>query len=150
LIEEELRVHYDHLSDVVSAENRFGKALSVLDSSADLLDQLIDHMNNELGSDAATRLAGLTESKAVFRSMRGQCNAFVRTAKYLQQRTQTTGKLLADTLALRAQVVAGDQSTNMLRLNKSAVFITTLTLVYLPASFLAVSSSMVSLVTLPR
>jgi len=136
-IEEPLRVHYDHLNDVVSAENRFIKALAILASSADLLDQLLDLLSDETRSDGATWPVKLAGTRAFFQNCRGQCSAFVRTASYLQQRTQTTGKLLAETLSLRAQVVAGDQSTNMLRLNKSAVFITTLTLVYLPASFLA-------------
>ncbi|RGP76505.1 zinc transport [Fusarium sporotrichioides] len=50
---------------------------------------------------------------------------------------QKITQLLANTLSFREQSLAKAQNTTMLRLNKSAVFITTLTLLYLPPSFVA-------------
>ncbi|KPA42068.1 zinc transport protein [Fusarium langsethiae] len=51
--------------------------------------------------------------------------------------SQKITQLLANTLSFREQSLAKAQNTTMLRLNKSAVFITTLTLLYLPPSFVA-------------
>ncbi|KAF5242913.1 hypothetical protein FAUST_3080 [Fusarium austroamericanum] len=57
---------------------------------------------------------------------------------YLESRlSQKITQLLANTLNFREQSLAKAQNTTMLRLNKSAVFITTLTLLYLPPSFVA-------------
>lgn len=78
-----------------------------------------------------------TQTTATFRNMQRHCLANSRNATYLQQRVQLTGELLSDTLSFRDQVVAKEQNGTMLQLNKSAVFITMLTLLYLPASFVA-------------
>ena len=59
--------------------------------------------------------------------------------KDLQKLAEKNTQLLANTLSFREQLYAKAQNDNMLRLNKSAVFITTLTLFYLPASFVSVS-----------
>lgn len=84
---------------------------------------------------------GTAQLAAQFKNRRTQCDGYTRTATYQQQRSQTTAQLLANTLSFRDQVIAKEQNGNMLQLNKSAVFITTLTLVYLPASFMAVSQT---------
>lgn len=75
------------------------------------------------------------------KNIRRQCEVYSRTATHLQQRVQITAQLLADTLLFRDQVLAHEQNGNMLQLNRSAVFLTTLTLLYLPASFLTVRYS---------
>jgi RsiW-degrading membrane proteinase PrsW (M82 family) len=48
-----------------------------------------------------------------------------------------TNQFLASSLSFRDQAMTKEQSRTMLRLNKSAVFITSLTLVYVPASYMA-------------
>lgn len=74
------------------------------------------------------------------KNQRRNCSAYLRTANFLKERVESASSLLANTLSFREQVLAKEQNGNMLQLNKSAVFITVLTLVYAPASFIAVSS----------
>ncbi|KAH7083884.1 hypothetical protein FB567DRAFT_561823 [Paraphoma chrysanthemicola] len=57
---------------------------------------------------------------------------FTRTSIFLQQRSNNTATLLADTLAFRNQGVAQEQNGSMVVLTRSAVFITVITLIYLP------------------
>ena len=124
---------YDNLITLVSLEKRFFKALALLSGTNDIL--------SDLGAlEESTSSSGAALACSWVRNHRRQCDAFWRTATYLQNRARTTAQLLSDTLALQDQVIAKDQGANMLQLNKSAVFLTTLTLVYLPGSFVAVSA----------
>ncbi|EXK25064.1 hypothetical protein FOMG_18252 [Fusarium oxysporum f. sp. melonis 26406] len=72
-----------------------------------------------------------------FKQYHRNCQAYARVAQSLQERTQRITQLLVNTLSFREQLNAKSQNENMLKLNKSAVFITTLTLLYLPPSFVA-------------
>lgn len=72
-------------------------------------------------------------------NLRRRCAAGRRVAGYLEERIKSSSTLLAQTLSLKDQEIAKEQNGNMLQLNKSAVFITMLSLVYAPASFVAVS-----------
>ncbi|PHH80285.1 hypothetical protein CDD80_2126 [Ophiocordyceps camponoti-rufipedis] len=79
------------------------------------------------------------------------CVAYSRSADYLLQCTRSAAQVLTAALSLQNQRVARKQNdriymlhsaaekqnSNMLKLNESAVFITTLTLLYAPASFIA-------------
>ncbi|PSN67176.1 hypothetical protein BS50DRAFT_494669 [Corynespora cassiicola Philippines] len=58
--------------------------------------------------------------------------AITRSAQFLQKRSNNTATLLADTLAFRNQGVAQEQNMSMIVLTRSAVFITVITLIYLP------------------
>lgn len=97
--------------------------------------------------DALTELSSLAttlhreQQHQQLKNIQRQCGVYSRTAAHLQERVQVTAQLLSDTLLFRDQVLAKEQNGNMLQLNRSAVFLTTLTLLYLPASFLTVSSS---------
>ncbi|KAI0126147.1 hypothetical protein BJ170DRAFT_633987 [Xylariales sp. AK1849] len=122
-IDEALRVGYDNLSELVGISNRFLQVPTVLYHGNDVLDELLT-----LSSGPASSPLERYRRRAI---------ADTRTATYLQQRAQTTAQLVSDTLSFRDQIVAKEQNGNMLRLNKSAVFLTTLTLLYLPASFVA-------------
>ena len=57
---------------------------------------------------------------------------------FLQQRSNNTATLLADTLQYRNQAVAQDQNGSMIILTRSAVFITIITLIYLPWTLITV------------
>ncbi|KAK1752732.1 hypothetical protein QBC47DRAFT_389172 [Echria macrotheca] len=130
-IDEPLRFGYDHLSELVSLETKFLQVPAILETSSETLVELGLLLVNM--SEIAANHPGTRQLKNYQR----QCGVYSRTAVHLQARTQTTARLLADTLSFRDQVVAKEQNGNMLQLNKSAVFITTLTLLYLPASFVA-------------
>lgn len=128
-----LAVGYDSLRTLTSLQTRFLEVPAILTSATEILDELCNVVSSM--SVAPTNHGGVH----YFKNHRRECTANSRNAAHLQQRANIVSKLLADTLLLRDQVLAKEQNANMLRLNKSAVFITTLSLVYLPSSFLAVS-----------
>ncbi|UNI16540.1 hypothetical protein JDV02_002967 [Purpureocillium takamizusanense] len=133
-IDEPLRLGYDHLISMVNLENRFNKTISLLASTTELITDLRALLDNHALMPASR---DDSHTDVVFDNHLRQCAAFTRTAAYLERRVQTAAQLLSDTLSFRDQVIAKEQSGNMLQLNKSAVFITTLTLIYAPASFAA-------------
>ncbi|KAJ5370258.1 Mg2+ transporter protein CorA-like/Zinc transport protein ZntB [Penicillium cataractarum] len=126
-IEEPLRLSYDHLSTLSNLEIRFLQVPAMITSTTDVIDELCTIF------EAISRPS--IESQDL-QNHRRKCLVNSRTATHLKDRVQTIAHLLADTLLLRDQVVAREQNKNIFQLNKSAVFITTLTLLYLPASFL--------------
>ncbi|KAK0631511.1 hypothetical protein B0T14DRAFT_4413 [Immersiella caudata] len=130
-IDEPLRIGYDNLSALISLETRFLQVPAVLETTSETLLDICSLITSI--STAAAHHPGTLSLRNHIR----KCRSYSRTASHLQQRTQITARLLADTLSFRDQVVAKEQNGNMLQLNKSAVFITTLTLLYLPASFVA-------------
>ncbi|CAI7592653.1 unnamed protein product [Penicillium crustosum] len=133
LIGGELGLGYDSLRTLTSLQTQFLEVSTILASAIDLLDDICTLISSE--SVTSTNHAGVH----FYKNQRRECVASSRNASHLQERAQIVSKLLADTLLFRDQALAKEQNSNMLKLNKSAVFITTLTLVYLPSSFLAVS-----------
>lgn len=139
-IEEPLRLGYDQLSAMVSIDGRFAKASSLLASTSDLITEL----NALLADDPNLCASSERNSQSAINKLNNhirQCAAQSRAAMFLQHRVQSASQLLANTLSFREQVIAKEQNGNMIKLNKSAVFITTLTLIYAPASFVGVRSS---------
>ncbi|KAK5653980.1 hypothetical protein OQA88_7656 [Cercophora sp. LCS_1] len=130
-IDEPLRLGYNNLSALVGLKTRFLQVPTMLQAASETLSELCSLLG--MMSEVAATHPGTLELKNHLRRSKG----YSQTATYLRQRTQTTARLLSDTLSFRDQVVAKEQNGNMLQLNKSAVFITTLTLLYLPASFVA-------------
>lgn len=131
-IDEPLRLNYDNLSALSNLEIRFLQISTIVESTTETIDglcQLFDELSRP-NSEAQN-----------LRNICRKCLVSSRTATNLKNRVQIMARLLSDTLLLRDQMVANQQNTNMFQLNKSAVFITTLTLLYLPASFMAVSAS---------
>ena len=128
-----LGLGYDSLSTLNGLQTRFLEVPAILASATDILDELCTVISS--CSAISTNHPGVQ----FFKNHRRKCIANSHNASHLQERTHIVSKLLADTLLFRDQVLAKEQNTNILQLNKSAVFITTLTLVYLPSSFLAVS-----------
>lgn len=106
-------------------------------STSDLLDEIIGFLGSfpDVVNDHRRQNALLNS----FRNHRRSCTSYSRSAEFLKDRVVAATQLLANTLSLRDQVLANEQNGNMLQLNKSAVFITTLTLIYAPASYVAVS-----------
>lgn len=138
LVSGPLAVSYDTLRTLTALETRFLEVPAILKSATNILDELYD-----VGS---FRSGQSTDHPGVhyFKNLRRECIAISHNASHLQQRTKIVSKQLADTLLLRDQVLAKEQNASMLQLNKSAVFITKLTLIYLPSSFLAVSVPLIS------
>jgi hypothetical protein len=79
---------------------------------------------------------------AAFQQHIRECAGYTRVAECLHQRAQKITQLLANTLSFREQLNAKVQNNTMLKLNN---LITTLTVLYLPASFVAVGVNCPSL-----
>ncbi|KAJ5685591.1 hypothetical protein N7455_010722 [Penicillium solitum] len=131
LIGGELGLGYDSLRTLTGLQTQFLEVSTILASATDLLDDLCTLISS--GSVTSTNHVGVH----FYKNQRRECIANSHNASHLKERAQIVSKLLADTLLFRDQALAKEQNSNMLKLNKSAVFITTLTLVYLPSSFLA-------------
>ncbi|KAK1465215.1 hypothetical protein CMEL01_12570 [Colletotrichum melonis] len=143
-IDEPTTMKPSHLTKLASLANRFQTISSILESSEETLSELSALCTHRLLLPKGSSMKNadnevLQESASEFENFRRQCRAFSRTATDLHHRAQTTSQLLANTLSFREQLDSRKQNENMLRLNKSVVFITTLTLLYLPPSFIAVS-----------
>ncbi|KAI1211104.1 uncharacterized protein F4807DRAFT_459335 [Annulohypoxylon truncatum] len=129
-IDEPLRVGYDNLSALASLESQLLQTSSFLSHGKEVL--------HELSAILGREKKNFQTAEALDNYCR-QALAHSRTATLLQRRANTTTQLLTNTLSCHDQLLAKQQNDNMLRLNKSAVFLTTLTLLYLPASFVAVN-----------
>ncbi|KAI0889173.1 uncharacterized protein GGS22DRAFT_153353 [Annulohypoxylon maeteangense] len=127
-IDEPLRVGYDNLSALASLDSQFAQASTFLSHGEEVLRELSSILGHE---NQNIRTVGELDNH------RRQVVAHNRTSTLLQKRAHTTTQLLTNTLSCHDQLLAKQQNGNMLRLNKSAVFLTTLTLLYLPASFVA-------------
>ncbi|KAI3551427.1 hypothetical protein CABS03_01486 [Colletotrichum abscissum] len=141
-IDEPTTMKASHLTKLASLANRFQTISSILESSEETLSELSALCSHSLLLPKGSSMENadnevLQESASEFENFRRQCRAFSRTAADLHHRAQTTSQLLANTLSFREQLDSRKQNENMLRLNKSVVFITTLTLLYLPPSFIA-------------
>ncbi|PFH62085.1 hypothetical protein XA68_15176 [Ophiocordyceps unilateralis] len=128
-IDEPLRLGYDNLSAMASLETRFLAMSTMLSAAQQVLSDASALLREEPLS--RPREADMLDNHG------RRCVAYARAATHLRQRAQTTIQLLTATLSLRDQIIAKEQNGSMLQLNKSAVFVTTLTLVYAPASFVA-------------
>lgn len=129
-IEEPLRLSYEQLSKLSSLEVRLLQVPAMIASTTEVIDELCELFDKMLRPHA--------ESQNL-QNYRRKCQVQSRSATHLKERVQTISRLLSNTLLLRDQMVAKEQNKSIFQLNKSAVFITTLTLFYLPASFLGVS-----------
>lgn len=133
-IDEPLSLKYHNLSVLSKLEGHFLQMPTILAGAIDVLDEL-SALIGSVDNTPSTQF-GLQN----LNNQRRQCITYSRTSMHLQQRVQSVARLLADTLLLRDQVVTSEQNEQIFQLNKSAVFITRLSLLYLPPSFIAVST----------
>jgi hypothetical protein len=138
-IDEELPVNHETLSKFADLRNRFLQIPTILAQSADTLLELTALVQDL--TPAGPTPTQFMQFPMLAEKYRRQCVTLTRTSSYLQQRAEVMSGFVSGTLSLRDQVVAKQQNNSMVRLNKSAVFITALTLVYLPSSWLAVSTA---------
>ncbi|KAJ5923409.1 Mg2+ transporter protein CorA-like/Zinc transport protein ZntB [Penicillium verhagenii] len=129
-IDEPLSLKYNNLNVLTKLEGDFLQMPTILAAAIDVLDELC-----VLISSANTTPSAQSELEDL-KNQRRQCITYSRASVHLQQRVQSVARLLADTLLLRDQVVTSEQNEQIFQLNKSAVFITRLSLLYLPPSFI--------------
>ena len=132
---------HDTLGRVRFLESRFLPLQPVLGSFEEVLRGL-EGVNKSLHSAGVVDSESLRSAKSSSDNVARYCRAYARTAMFLQQRSNNTATLLADTLQYRNQAVAQDQNGSMIILTRSAVFITIITLVYLPWTLITVRCSM--------
>lgn len=135
-IDEPLRLGYNQLKSLTRVEARFHEAITNLASASDVLEDFARVYERQSGL-----LAQGDNGKDHLENLRRQCQICSRNSSHLQKRVKSISRLLANTVLFRDQLLAKEQSKNMTQLNRSAFFMTTLTLFYLPGSFLAVSIS---------
>jgi len=136
-ITETLLVNHDTLGKVRSLESRFLPMKAILANFVDVLDELKD-LSESLAADKVISGADVKSANRRLENSRKQCLAYSRSADFLAHRSDNTARLLADTLDFKNQWVAQEQNLKMLILTRSAVFITVLTLIYLPWTFVSV------------
>ncbi|KAJ5090601.1 Mg2+ transporter protein CorA-like/Zinc transport protein ZntB [Penicillium argentinense] len=130
-IEEPLGLGFNELQSLTQLISRLHVSTANLDSALNLIDECSELYKSH--SQPVEAQNGYHTLKNISR----QCRSNAQNAKQLEKRINSISQLLTDTVLFRDQVVAKEQNQNMIQLNKSAVFITTLTLLYLPASFIA-------------
>ncbi|KAF4338227.1 zinc transport [Fusarium beomiforme] len=136
-IEELTEAEYRHLTEIAYLEGRLVQIPAILACSNDVLEGLSSLCRDWYPYSTAYAKESARTALIQFQQHQRNCQAYTRVADFLQQRAQKITQLLANTLSFREQLHAKVQNNSMLQLNKSAVFITTLTLLYLPASFVA-------------
>ncbi|KAH8697601.1 hypothetical protein BGW36DRAFT_427557 [Talaromyces proteolyticus] len=129
-VDEPLRIGFENLSTTMGLQRRFLQISTVLAPAAEALDEIYILITS------ISLTIPIHPRAQQFKNYHRQCISYSRMATHLQQRSQMTAQLLTDTLSFRDQVIAKEQTKNILQLNKSAVFVTFLTLLYLPSSFL--------------
>lgn len=139
MINKPLRVSHDTLGRVRSLESRFLPLRAILSSFEEVVEGL-----GALSEDLLRRgCLGQTNHRQLLSRLENSkryARTFTRTSIFLQQRSNNTATLLADTLAFRNQGVAQEQNGSMVVLTRSAVFITVITLIYLPWTLVTVRS----------
>lgn len=134
-IEELTETEYHHLTELAFLETRLVQVPTILAASRDVLEGL-SGLCCEVTDREDERIAELSKSASVaFQQHIRECAGYTRVAECLQQRAQKITELLANTLSFREQLNAKMQNNSMIKLNK---LITNLTVLYLPASFVAV------------
>ena len=132
-INEPLRVGHENLVALSGLQSRFLQIPTILATATETLEGLCALCDSLSQTEIAQ--THRPELENILR----RCTNYSRNADHLHRRTELSARLLADTLSLRDQVVAREQNQNIFQLNKSGVFLTSLGLVYLPSSFIAVS-----------
>ncbi|KAK2036503.1 hypothetical protein LZ31DRAFT_536314 [Colletotrichum somersetense] len=135
-IEELSDSEYRHLTELARLQTRFLQLSVITNAARDVLEAL-SVICNECSPCSPDVQSWAAESLIQFKQDYRRLGTDLRSAEYLQKRVQITLELLSNTLSFREQIDAKSQNENIFKLNKSAVFITTLTLLYLPPSFVA-------------
>lgn len=120
-----IKIQHEGLGSLGNLEKKLIQEAGLIDGVVDLLDELsvlLDSMGETTGCKPKVQL---------LKNHRRHCIAYSRLASNLRQQTQSLTRLIADTLNFRDQHIAGNQNDNI-------IFITKLSLVYLPPSFIAV------------
>ncbi|SCV31947.1 uncharacterized protein FFFS_03058 [Fusarium fujikuroi] len=136
-VEELSDTEHRHLTQLAFLESKLIQIPVILQATQDVLGELSSLFGEQFWVVHTGKGSSNHSISCQFKQYRRNCQAYARVAQSLQERAQRITQLLVNTLSFREQLNAKSQNESMLKLNKSAVFITTLTLLYLPPSFVA-------------
>ncbi len=144
MIDEELQFSHATLSKLRHIEARLLALPSIFDSSIHGIQMLEEYYETFRRDDSITDELHYATSE-VLRNFRTLTEAYNQNTIFLLEKVRTTAQLLSDTLNLKHQQTAEHTSDNTLAMTKAAVqdsatirVITVVTLLYLPAMFIAV------------
>ena len=146
-IDDQLRFSHSTLSALRRIEGRLLLLPSIFHSLIRDINTLLD-FNDTFRSDGACFDYNHCATQEVLHNYAAMTAAYSQNAEYLRDKIRGTAELLSETLNLKHQKIAQSISENTLALTNAAVkdsatirVITVVTLLYLPATFVAVSSS---------
>ncbi|KAF4241730.1 hypothetical protein CNMCM8980_002254 [Aspergillus fumigatiaffinis] len=142
-LEEELRVNHETLSTVRHAEARCS-SLSPIFRSLQKSFQALQEANDALAERNITQHSDAHAMKQLLKNYVNMVDAYTEQAWFLKSRTACLAVSIADTLSFKDSNTARSQNKYMLDLTLSTVddsttvrVITTVTLIYLPFTFMA-------------
>jgi putative salt-induced outer membrane protein YdiY len=137
-IDKPLRVNHESLTAVRNTENRC-LALQPIFRSLDKTFDVLHQANAALGECGEIEKHDLQMMKQLLNNYSATVNSYGQAAWSLQSRTSRVAAHITDTLSFKDAYIAKRQTEFMLRDSTTVRVITVVTLVYLPATFMAVS-----------
>ncbi|KAL5043019.1 hypothetical protein BDW71DRAFT_200079 [Aspergillus fruticulosus] len=135
-IDKPLRVNHESLTAVRNTENRC-LALQPIFRSLDKTFDVLHQANAALGECGGIEKHDLQMMKQLLNNYSATVNAYGQAAWSLQSRTSRIAAHITDTLSFKDAYIAKRQTEFMLRDSTTVRVITVVTLVYLPATFMA-------------
>ncbi|KAL4742701.1 hypothetical protein BDV11DRAFT_202562 [Aspergillus similis] len=135
-IDKPLRVNHESLTAVRNTENRC-LALQPIFRSLDKTFDVLHQANAALGESGEIEKHDLQMMKQLLNNYSATVNSYGQAAWSLQSRTSRIAAHITDTLSFKDAYIAKRQTEFMLRDSTTVRVITVVTLVYLPATFMA-------------
>ncbi|KAL4905088.1 hypothetical protein BDW74DRAFT_167840 [Aspergillus multicolor] len=135
-IDKPLRVNHESLTAVRSTENRC-LALQPIFQSLGKTFEVLHQANAALADRGATEEYDLQMMKQLLNNYSSTVNSYGQAAWSLQSRTSRIAAHITDTLSFKDAYISKRQTEFMLRDSTTVRVITVVTLVYLPATFMA-------------
>lgn len=137
-IDKPLRVNHESLTAVRNTENRC-LTLQPIFRSLDKTFDVLHQANAALGECGEIEKHDLQMMKQLLNNYSATVNSYGQAAWSLQSRTSRIAAHITDTLSFKDAYISKRQTEFMLRDSTTVRVITVVTLVYLPATFMAVS-----------
>lgn len=146
VIDERLQFSHSTLSELRRIEGRLSLLPPILHSSIQTI-HMLQTLNSAFQNGGTISDESHETTQEILQNYTSMANDYIRNAVFLLDKIRGTAQLLSDTLNLKHQQTSQNISENTLALTNSAVrdsatirVITVVTLLYLPATFVAVSS----------
>lgn len=128
---------YESLQSLRFIESKLAPFLAIYCSHRTVLSKLV-HINTSLLSNGAISQEQFYANTGTIDSLQESIAAYDRSTDFMLGRIRSTSQLISDTIALKSQNTSEVLSDQMLQHSGTIRVITLVTLVYLPATFVAV------------